>query len=445
MNIHPLKVEREKHGWSRARLAEILGVSVQTVMRWEQGRTTPYPHYREQLCNLFGKNTRELGLLAQEDTGAEANKLGNSVALSLSSAQANSPTGPMPRAGTTQSLTGRGTLLQQVKEWLTTGNENNLARIALKGLPGVGKTAIAIALATDQQVQAHFSDGILWVGLGPEPNVLGLLIHWGKLLGIEPAEVENAESPEDWIRILHATIGSRRMLLIIDDAWNGEDALTFQVGGKNCVYLLTTRHPQVAFTFAQEGTITVPELTETDGLALLARFVPQVVSRENTIARALVRAVGGLPLALVQIGRHLENILRPAQPQRLRTALAQLQDAGKRLSLEPSNSVLTPSLTPALTPFKGAPLSVQRTIAISDRALSKQAHAALSALAIFPAKPNSFSEEAALAVCQLPVDVLDELWDAGLLESDGPGRYSLHTTIADYALNLGNAPLAHGW
>ncbi len=441
MNIHPLRTERERHGWSRARLAGILGVSVQTIMRWEQGRTTPYPYYREQLCNLFGKNTRELGLLTREDSGAEADKPITGVALSLSSVQATAPVRSVWGAGSAQSLIGRSALLQQVKEQLLANNENDFALTALKGLPGVGKTALALALATDQQVQAHFSDGILWVGLGPEPDVLGLLTQWGKLLGIEPAEVENVENCEDWGRSLHATIGSRRMLLIIDDAWNGEDALTFQVGGKYCVHLLTTRHPQVAFTFAQEGTITVPELTETDALALLTRFVPQMVSRENKTACALVQAVGRLPLALVQVGKYLANI-RPAQPRRLRAALARLKDARYRLFLEPSNSVLTPALTPALAPSEHAALSVQRAIAVSDRALSEQAHAALTALALFPSRPNSFSEEAALAVSQAPVEILDELWDAGLLESHEPGRYSLHATIADYARNLGEVPLA---
>jgi tetratricopeptide (TPR) repeat protein len=61
------------------------------------------------------------------------------------------------------------------------------------------------------------------------------------------------------------------------------------------------------------------------------------------------------------------------------------------------------------------------------------AHAALCDLAIFPPKPHSFSEEAALAVSAAPVETLDELWDAGLLASGGSERYTLHQTIADYA------------
>ena len=57
----------------------------------------------------------------------------------------------------------------------------------------------------------------------------------------------------------------------------------------------------------------------------------------------------------------------------------------------------------------------------------------LRTLAIFPAKPESFSEQAATAIGALPVETLDRLCDAGLLESSGPERYMLHQTIADYA------------
>ena len=61
-------------------------------------------------------------------------------------------------------------------------------------MPGIGKTTLAMALATDQQVQLHFRDGILWAPLGPQPDVLGQLMRWGTLLGVTPSDVENPES-----------------------------------------------------------------------------------------------------------------------------------------------------------------------------------------------------------------------------------------------------------
>jgi Holliday junction resolvasome RuvABC ATP-dependent DNA helicase subunit len=60
--------------------------------------------------------------------------------------------------------------------------------MALNGLPGVGKTALAIAIAHDKEVLAHFRDGILWASAGKNPDVVGILSHWGTLLGIPPAE-----------------------------------------------------------------------------------------------------------------------------------------------------------------------------------------------------------------------------------------------------------------
>jgi hypothetical protein len=102
-------------------------------------------------------------------------------------------------------------------------------RLALYGLPGVGKTALGVVLATDPQSQTRFQNGILWAGLGPQPDILGVLVRWGKLLGITPSEVENAGRSgglsllEDWRRALRAAIGQRSLLLVIDDAWSIND------------------------------------------------------------------------------------------------------------------------------------------------------------------------------------------------------------------------------
>ncbi len=322
---------------------------------------------------------------------------------------------------------GREAFLQQIKQQLIAGE--SLALTALQGLPGVGKTALAVTVAIDHEVQERFPDGILWAGLGPQPNVSALLTRWGSLLGIEPADVEEATNWSAWGRALSATIGNRRMLLIIDDAWQAEHALALQVGGPRCAHLLTTRLPQVAFTFAQQGVLQVPELAEDDALALLARYVPQLVQEQQQQALKLIQAVGCLPLAITLVGKYLAMQSFTGQPRRLRTALTQLHDAGQRLS------VSIPTIPRDRSPHLPAdtPLSLHATIAVSDQYLDAQTHATLCALSVFPSKPNCFSEEAALAVSQQPVETLDTLWDAGLLESNEEGRYTLHQTIADYA------------
>lgn len=83
-----LKNERELHGWSQAKVAEALNTTVRTISRWEQGQALPYPYYREQLCELFGKDTRELGLLPEPKSEHAA----LAQELELTSAYASNPT-----------------------------------------------------------------------------------------------------------------------------------------------------------------------------------------------------------------------------------------------------------------------------------------------------------------------------------------------------------------
>src|SRR5215470_3079911 len=70
MASHPLKIEREVRGWSQSRVAEALGVSTRTVLRWEQRLSVPSTRYREQLCLLFGKTAQELDLFPAENQAA---------------------------------------------------------------------------------------------------------------------------------------------------------------------------------------------------------------------------------------------------------------------------------------------------------------------------------------------------------------------------------------
>jgi len=425
-----LREERELRGWSQKYVADQIGADHYYLSRWERGAAVPSPYYRQKLCELYGKNAKELGLL-QEQGGIHAPP--EALAREPEVLAASSPRGvihdPTIPLSTAEGagLVGRADLLYQLKERLCQGK--GVVLTALGGLPGVGKTTLAAVLAGDPDVLEHFSDGVLWAGLGPAPNVLSLLSRWGTLLGLPAAEAARLTTSEDWAKALHSMIGMRQLLLVIDDAWHIEAALAFKVGGPRCAYLVTTRFPPIALHFASDDAIVVPELAEEDGINLLARFAPDVVASEPVYARQLVQAVGGLPLALTIMGKYLRKEAYGRQPRRISAALERLQNTQERLRLSEPRGYLERSPSLPLT----TPVSLQAVIEVGDRKLEEPARAALYALSVFPAKPNSFSEAAAVAAGDVPVEVLDELTDAGLLEGSEPGRYTMHQTIADYA------------
>jgi len=429
-----LRIERKRRGWTQARLARAMGVHTRTVIRWEQGIALPHPSHRVRLESLFGKTAEELGLLWDPDEN-EMDNLMLTKALSLIHQAMPEVAKPasLPVSATIQQtlgknscLLGRARVLTQIKESLF--STDHLPVIALYGPTGVGKAALAAALANDPEVQDHFVDGILWAPLGPQPHVLSQLIQWGTQLGVTSSDVENPESLLAWNRALRWAIGTRRILLIIDDVWKAEDALALQVGGPLCTHLLTTRQPRIAHAFTQQYSIGLAQLEEADALALLARYVPQLIQQDPQAAQSLVQALNCLPLALTLIGTALASSTLTEQPRPLQAVLTLLHDNQDYLRLNIPDTSGQQSHYPAgMLPF-----SLYAAIAICIQQLSQQAQITLGTLAIFPPKPHSFSEEAALEMSQQPRESLAELCDAGLLECRGQGRYSLHQAIAHY-------------
>src|SRR5579871_1152500 len=433
-----LKEARELRGWSQKYVAEQLGADHYYLSRWERGTASPSPYYRSKLCALFGVDARALGLVADAPTRRSSDLAApTSAEVAPASAALHDPTIPPP-LGPAEDLIGRDQLLPQLRAYLCADTTPGL--IALYGLPGVGKTTLAVALAHDHAIQDHFSDGILWAGLGPHPDTLALLNRWGTLLGVAESESQKLRTAEAWIRRIRAAIGSRQMLLMIDDAYKVEQALAFKVGGPRCAYVVTTRFPSLAIQLAGNGATQVKELNEHESVRLLARLAPQVVTDEPKTAQSLAQSVGGLPLALTLMGNYLRLQAHSGQPRRLRAAIERLRSGEERLRLTGPQALLERS--PGLP--EGLLISLEAVIDVSEQQLPARARAALRALSIFPAKPNSFSEEAALAVCQSPAETLDILSDTGLLESQGPGRYTLHQTIADFAKAHLSDPLVPG-
>ncbi len=415
---------RTLRGLSQQQVADRIGTTHVNVSRWERGVTKPNPYFRRKLCRLFGKGEQELDL----DLGAGLQEAVDEVAVSpLTRTSRNAVYDSAIPLQPAISLVGRDEELARIRKRLCAGG--SIALTALNGLPGVGKTALSIALAHDAKIRKHFRDGIVWAGLGPHPNIPGLLSRWGTLLGLSSTEMSALGNNEEWAETLRNAIGSRYMLVVIDDAWRIEDALTFKVGGPHCAHLLTTRFPSIATALTVDGATVIRELGEEESMTLLQLLAPEVVDREEKKAHDLVQAVGGLPLALTLIGNYLRQQSHNGQSRRIQAALKRLSDVEERLQIsEPHGPTEKHTSLPIDTS-----LSLQSVIAVTARQLQEQARTALYALAVFPAKPNSFAEEAALAVAGCTTDTLDALSDAGLLESTSSGRYTLHQTIADYA------------
>lgn len=428
-----LRWERQRRGWSRAYIAEQIGVAdPKTIGRWERGGAFPSAYFLQKLCALFQMPAEELGLWQRDTAQSGPENAFPSYAYfsEASSYQPISEMGvcdpelpPAPAGG----LVGREHLLRLLQLRLCTGR--GLITAALNGLPGAGKTAVALELAHQHDIQQYFNGGILWVSLGPDVDILSELKRWGELLEIEENSVPHTDKVESWMRAIHTRIGSRKMLLLIDDAWTSQNALAFKIGGPNCSYLLTTRLPAVALAFSGMGTCQVDALDKEDSLALLTRLIPTIVEQAQEEVCELIRLVDGLPLALQFVGQYLQTQMYSGQPRRWHAALERLRLTDIRLQLSmPRTPLEQPSGLSIEVPY-----SLQSVIGLSYYRLDVSSRQALCLLASLPDLGSGFSETTALAY-GVDLDALDNLLDSGLLESIGPGRYTLHQTIADFAL-----------
>ncbi len=424
-----LRQQREVRGWSRLYVAQKIETNSFTIGRWERGVSHPNPHFRAELRKLFQLGDEELGLQTTKRTKTErppASSIGLDIAANQPFPSVYDPAIPsLPTQ--TQGLVGRDKLLKRLKTSLLAHQQ--LALSALRGLPGVGKTALANQLVHDPSILAHFQHGIFWAAMGPQPDIMALLSNWGALLAVEASETTTPTDKATWASTLRDRIGERFMLIVLDDVWKIEDALALKVGGPNCAYLLTTRFPQLAVQFASEQAEVVSELDENDGVELLTRFAPNVVIQEPKLARMLVRSTGGLPLALTIMGNYLQLQAHSNQPRRIKAALQRLQDVKERLRLT-QNAILATHLQGSTSNIL---FSLHAVITLSVQQISVPAQQALHALAILAPKPNTFSENIALAVANCDVKTIDILSDAGLLETSTSGRYTLHQMITDYA------------
>ncbi|HYN87247.1 MAG TPA: tetratricopeptide repeat protein [Ardenticatenaceae bacterium] len=310
---------------------------------------------------------------------------------------------------------GRDELVASVAARLIAGES-----LALDGLPGVGKTTLAVAVAHHRGLLRHFHDGVLWAGLGPRGDVLAALVTWGQALGVDVTqyidEAERSQAVKD-------AIGHHRLLLVIDDAWDAQAARWMRCGGPYCSHLLTTRDKGIARAFVTaKQAAQVPVLEDRDAVDLLQALAPEVFEIDAQASGELALAVGGLPLVLELLGGYLAAPEHNLFPELASEALAEMRNPERRLELAAHR--LGSRKTPAVT--------LRETIELSLEGLAPEVSEAFYALGAFAARPGTFDLPAAEAVTGAGAKVIAVLAARNLLEHV-EGQLGLHQMVAEVA------------
>jgi hypothetical protein len=297
--------------------------------------------------------------------------------------------------------------------WLTTG-----LPVVVNGLPGIGKTALAITLVHDGAITAHFHDGVLWASLGRQPDFIGIAEQWCGRVHQE-RDCSPATSQE-WTHTVREALRDRRMLIVLDDVWQAEHAQTLMLAGPACTYLITTRFPRMALVLTDHSVMTIlHELGEEASMALLHWLCPQVFAAcQEALVRDLAQVTGGLPAALLAMGNYLRVQSRD-HPRRMWQAIQRVR------SLE--HLLLVPN--PFLPGASGEQTCLAAMVRATLESLDASARASLAELVAATASlPDPFSRAEATSTISGDVSTFQTLLDVGLLSLIG-GGYHLHPLI----------------
>jgi len=198
-------------------------------------------------------------------------------------------------------FTGRGRVLEQLRDQLLGATQRVVLPQALHGLGGVGKTQVALEYA--HRFRADY-DVVWWVPALQPDSIRSALAVLAARIGLRVGD-NVAEAANAALEALRRGTPYARWLLIFDNADNPAELEQFLPGGDGHV-LITSRDP--AWTqFAKP--IAVDVFTEEEATLHLLRRVPGL-ARDSAVK--IGRALGFLPLAIEQVAAWLEATSMPA-------------------------------------------------------------------------------------------------------------------------------------
>lgn len=290
--------------------------------------------------------------------------------------------------------------------------------VTISGMPGVGKTALAIHVA--HRLATRFPDGQLFVDLcGFLPHVkpvaagdaLGRLLT---MLGVSGAAIP--KNVEDRAALYRDKMAGTRRIVLLDNAQDEAHVEPLLPGTAGSLVIVTSRRKLSGLEYIRS--VHLDPLSPADALDLLTRLVgPERIDQQGEAAEHIVELAGRLPLAIRLIAGRLL-----AHPHWQVRYLAELL---RKKALR-------------LTEFDPAERRLAASFYVSYEQLSPEQRAVFCLLGAVPGP--DFDSMAVAALTGTPeIDaegLLEILHRLSLLEETSAGRYRLHDLLRAYAETL---------
>ncbi len=285
----------------------------------------------------------------------------------------------------------------------------------IEGMPGVGKTALAIRAA--HQVSAQYPDGSLYLNLhSGDPGTKSLdpadaLYRLLRMMSGPATQIPDTIA--DRVTLWRAQLSRRRAVVVLDDAARPDQIRSLlPAPGSRCLILITSRRRLAELDGAR--TLTLDVLSASDALALFRQIAGDDRAENTDQVAEVVRRCGRLPLA-IQL-----TASRVAQDPRL-----DLASLIEELSGSPAR----------LGGAGAAGPQVMSAFDLSYDSLEPGHQRLFRRLGASPAASVSLHAAAALDHCTLAEaeKALATLLDYHLLILDPHGQYRFHDLIRGYA------------
>jgi DNA-binding SARP family transcriptional activator/tetratricopeptide (TPR) repeat protein len=306
---------------------------------------------------------------------------------------------------------------------LLTADHNGTPFIAIvEGMPGVGKTTLAVRAA--RLAAGQYPDGALYLdlhshspghpALAPAEALYNLL----RTLSVPAAQIPEAMAERMVLWRAHLT--RRRAVVILDDAADLDQVRPLLPLTGHCLILITTRRRLASLASSVASTVTVlplDVLSVDDATVLFRRIAGERPAMDTAQVAATVERCGRLPLAI-----HLAAArMAQADPPGLDALIEEWSQSPAWLG---ATGAASPELVGAFD--------------LSYRALEPRHQLIFRRLGISPCASHGPAAAAALGDCTLAEagQALAILRDCHLLTQATDGQFRLHDLIRGYAAAL---------